>query len=108
MVAVLLALGELSTPPKGEGAGQERQGGSLEDVLGWGFVARQVAGHSDEVAQAPVTCRRHRVADGQARDEIDKQEAAGQSMNGMSSAGMVTNGRIMSRSSCSRMWQWYM
>ena len=32
----------------------------------------------------------------------------GQAMNGMSSAGMVTKGRIMSRSSCSRMWQWYM
>jgi hypothetical protein len=31
-----------------------------------------------------------------------------QAMNGMSSAGMVTKGRIMSRSSCSRMWQWYM
>jgi hypothetical protein len=31
-----------------------------------------------------------------------------QAMNGMSSFGIVTNGRIMSRSSCSRMWQWYM
>src|SRR6266540_5843484 len=31
-----------------------------------------------------------------------------QLMKGMSSAGMVTKGRIMSRSSCSRMWQWYM
>ena len=29
-------------------------------------------------------------------------------MNGISSAGIDTNGRIMSRSSCSRMWQWYM
>ena len=29
-------------------------------------------------------------------------------MNGMSSGGMTTKGRIMSRSSCSRMWQWYM
>ena len=29
-------------------------------------------------------------------------------MKGISSAGIVTNGRIMSRSSCSRMWQWYM
>ncbi len=29
-------------------------------------------------------------------------------MNGMSSGAIVTNGRIMSRSSCSRMWQWYM
>ena len=33
---------------------------------------------------------------------------AGHAMKGMSSAGMVTKGRIMSRSSCSRMWQWYM
>ena len=33
---------------------------------------------------------------------------AGQVMNGMSCAGMMTMGRIMSRSSCSRMWQWYM
>ena len=73
-----------------------------------GFVARQVAGHSEEVAQTPITWRRQRVADGQARDEIDKQEAACQAMNGMSSSGMVTKGRIMSRSSCSRMWQWYM
>ena len=31
-----------------------------------------------------------------------------QAMNGMSSGAIVTNGRIMSRSSCSRMWQWYM
>jgi hypothetical protein len=30
------------------------------------------------------------------------------SMNGISSAGITTNGRIMSWSSCSRMWQWYM
>src|SRR6476646_8849800 len=29
-------------------------------------------------------------------------------MNGSSSIGMITIGRIMSRSSCSRMWQWYM
>ena len=29
-------------------------------------------------------------------------------MNRMSSGGIVTKGRIMSRSSCSRMWQWYM
>src|SRR6266550_693869 len=29
-------------------------------------------------------------------------------MNGISSGGITTNGRIMSRSSCSRMWQWYM
>jgi hypothetical protein len=28
-------------------------------------------------------------------------------MNGMSSLGIVTKGRIMSRSSCSRMWQRY-
>ena len=33
---------------------------------------------------------------------------AGQAMKGMSWAGVVTKGRIMSRSSCSRMWQWYM
>ena len=33
---------------------------------------------------------------------------AAQAMNGMSSVGIVTKGRIMSRSSCSRMWQWYM
>src|SRR5262249_38052316 len=33
-------------------------------------------------------------------------EAAHQSMNAISAAGMVTKGRIMSRSSCSRMWQW--
>ena len=33
---------------------------------------------------------------------------AGQVMNGRSCAGMMTMGRIMSRSSCSRMWQWYM
>jgi hypothetical protein len=32
----------------------------------------------------------------------------GQAMKCMSSAGIVTKGRIMSRSSCSRMWQWYM
>ncbi len=38
--------------------------------------------------------------------EVEKD--ACQAMNGMSSAGMVTKGRIMSRSSCSRMWQWYM
>src|SRR6476620_8647391 len=31
-----------------------------------------------------------------------------QAMNGISSGAIVTNGRIMSRSSCSRMWQWYM
>jgi uncharacterized membrane protein YjdF len=31
-----------------------------------------------------------------------------QAMNGMSSGAIVTKGRIMSRSSCSRMWQWYM
>jgi hypothetical protein len=31
-----------------------------------------------------------------------------QAMKGMSSGGIVMNGRIMSRSSCSRMWQWYM
>ena len=31
-----------------------------------------------------------------------------QLMKGMSCAGMMTMGRIMSRSSCSRMWQWYM
>jgi hypothetical protein len=30
-----------------------------------------------------------------------------QLMKGMSCAGMMTIGRIMSRSSCSRMWQWY-
>ena len=38
----------------------------------------------------------------------DRSLGAGQVMNGRSSAGMMTMGRIMSRSSCSRMWQWYM
>jgi hypothetical protein len=37
-----------------------------------------------------------------------ERRGAAQLMNAMSSAGMVTNGRIMSRSSCSSMWQWYM
>jgi hypothetical protein len=32
----------------------------------------------------------------------------GHAMKGISSGGIVTKGRIMSRSSCSRMWQWYM
>src|SRR5215813_5348094 len=44
---------------------------------------------------------------GPGRDH-DTRTCGRQPMNGMSSAGMVTKGRIMSRSSCSRMWQWYM
>jgi hypothetical protein len=38
----------------------------------------------------------------------DRSLGAGQVMKAMSCAGMMTMGRIMSRSSCSRMWQWYM
>jgi hypothetical protein len=37
-----------------------------------------------------------------------RSSADRQAMKGMSSMGIVTKGRIMSRSSCSRMWQWYM
>jgi hypothetical protein len=53
------------------------------------------------------------LEDGRAPPRFATQSAdcslgAAQVMNGMSSAGMMTIGRIMSRSSCSRMWQWYM
>jgi hypothetical protein len=44
----------------------------------------------------------------QSRGDRPPRPVARQAMKGMSSAGMVTKGRIMSRSSCSRMWQWYM
>ena len=50
-----------------------------------------------------------RCADPAVRAQLTEARSFGQwSMNGMSSPGIVTNGRIMSRSSCSRMWQWYM
>lgn len=44
------------------------------------------------------------------REQVSAPPARGrgQLMKGISSAGMTTIGRIMSRSSCSRMWQWYM
>jgi hypothetical protein len=52
--------------------------------------------------------RRRRAPPRFATQPADRSLGAGQVMNGRSSAGMMTMGRIMSRSSCSRMWQWYM
>ena len=52
--------------------------------------------------------RRRRAPPRFATQPADRSLGAGQVMNGKSSAGMMTMGRIMSRSSCSRMWQWYM
>ena len=49
-----------------------------------------------------------RVSDSSLFQRSERRALIGRYMNGISSAGMTTKGRIMSWSSCSRMWQWYM
>ena len=62
--------------------------------------ARSTVGNTEPLGSVLHTCAE--------RAQASPLLAARQAMNGISSAGMITIGRIMSRSSCSRMWQWYM
>jgi hypothetical protein len=73
------------------------------------LVCPGLAGERDEAAFAAV--RREERASSRARAGRPvsiQSEAKDHAMNGMRSVVIVTKGRIMSRSSCSRMWQWYM
>ncbi len=73
-------------------------------VRGLGQVAVQTVDHANPMQQ--ILERRGRAT--WRGEERPGRRSSLQGMKRMSSGGMTTTGRIMSRSSCSRMWQWYM